>query len=76
MAQKLIEDAEKLSELMASAHRTALKIEGGEGSAGMLVNDPRLYNNLMDAASQLEKLLGEFRELVEGWKAGGLQLDI
>lgn len=33
------------------------KIDEGEGSLGLLVNDPDLYNNLEDASRQLDLLL-------------------
>jgi phospholipid/cholesterol/gamma-HCH transport system substrate-binding protein len=36
-------------------------IENGEGSAGKLLNDDQLYNNLEGATLQLEKLLEDFR---------------
>ncbi|WP_246085349.1 MlaD family protein [Paucihalobacter ruber] len=36
-------------------------IEKGEGSAGKLLNDDQLYNNLEGATLQLEKLLEDFR---------------
>lgn len=36
-------------------------IQNGEGSAGKLLNDDKLYNNLEGATLQLEKLLEDFR---------------
>jgi phospholipid/cholesterol/gamma-HCH transport system substrate-binding protein len=37
------------------------KINRGEGSAGLLVNDEQLYRNLESSASQLEQLLEDIR---------------
>jgi phospholipid/cholesterol/gamma-HCH transport system substrate-binding protein len=38
------------------------KINRGEGSLGLLVNDQDLYNNLESSSSELEKLLRDVRE--------------
>jgi phospholipid/cholesterol/gamma-HCH transport system substrate-binding protein len=38
------------------------KIDKGEGSAGLLINDKELYNNLTKSSSQLELLLKDVRE--------------
>jgi len=38
------------------------KIENGEGSIGMLINDKELYNNLAGASSQLDLLLKDMRD--------------
>lgn len=37
------------------------RINAGEGSIGMLVNDPRLYDNLEQAAGEIDKLAEDLR---------------
>jgi len=74
LALKLIEDAEKISKLLATINRVALKLEKGEGTAGKLISDPKLYNNLLDATSQTKILLKEFSDLVKTWKESGIKV--
>ena len=74
LALKLIEDAEKISTLLATINRVALQLEKGEGTAGKLLSDPKLYNNLLDATSQTKILLKEFSDLVKTWKESGIKV--
>lgn len=76
LSEKLIDDAEKISSLLSSINKAATKIESGEGTAGKLINDPKLYNNLLEATEQLKGLMKEFRGLIEQIKKGGLKLKV
>ena len=76
LTQRLIADAEAISATMATINRAAAKIESGEGTAGKLLNDPELYNSLLNTTEQMSRLITEFRELVETWKSGGVELKI
>jgi phospholipid/cholesterol/gamma-HCH transport system substrate-binding protein len=38
------------------------KIESGDGSMALLLNDPQLYNNLKNASKELEELLRDVKE--------------
>lgn len=50
-----------LERAVASSEQVLKKIEKGEGSAGKLINDPELYQNLEDASEQLNLLLLDVR---------------
>lgn len=69
---KLIAAAEGMADLMAQFNRLATSMNDGEGSMGRMINDPALYNNLVDASMQLNDLLREFRVLVDGWQRQGM----
>jgi len=73
---KIIDTAEKVSQLMATANRVATRIEAGEGTAGMLLSDPQLYQSFLEATRQMNNLLSEFRQLVEAWKRGGVEIKL
>jgi len=72
LSAKLIDDAEKLSDVLAGIHRVVTKIESGKGSAGKLLNDPKLYQGLVEATRQLGELMKELRGLAEHWKKHGV----
>ena len=42
---------------MASLNEVVMKINKGEGSLGLLVNDKKMYDNLQSSAASLDKLL-------------------
>jgi len=76
LTDKLIDDAQRIGELVETINRVAMKMDQGEGTAGRLVNDPDLYHNLVDASRQLSLLLEDLRRLVEQWKADGVNINI
>jgi phospholipid/cholesterol/gamma-HCH transport system substrate-binding protein len=49
-------------------------INRGEGTAGQLIKNPDLYNNLNSSAQRLEKALEEFRLLAEKYRKEGLPI--
>jgi len=76
LTAKLIEDAEKLSTLLTAVNKMTRKVESGEGTAGRLINDPKLYNSLLEASDQLTELTKEFRRLLEHWKKHGVPIKL
>ena len=76
LAPRLIDGAEKLSAVLASINRLATKVESGKGTAGQLINDPKLYQSLLEAAQQLTEMMKEFRALAEDWRKNGVPLKV
>jgi phospholipid/cholesterol/gamma-HCH transport system substrate-binding protein len=76
LTRNLLTTAEKLSSALDSVNRTVTKIESGKGSAGKLINDPELYNNLLEASQQLSQALKEFRQLLSHWKEKGVGIKL
>jgi len=52
---------ESLESTMASLDQVTSKIENGDGSLGLLMNDKELYTNLNNASRELDLLLQDFR---------------
>ena len=46
---------------MANLDQLTAKIENGDGSMGLLMNDKELYSNLNNASRELDLLLQDFR---------------
>ncbi|MCC6818782.1 MAG: MCE family protein [Bacteroidia bacterium] len=61
-ALKLKETVDKANETLASISEVMDKINKGEGSLGLLVNDKALYNNLNNTAAELDKLLKDLQK--------------
>jgi hypothetical protein len=50
------------------------KLDKGDGTAGQLVNDPKLYQALVDSAQQLNATVTDLRRLVNQWEQEGVSL--
>ena len=76
VAAKVLDSTDKLSDLLTTLNKAAGKMESGEGTAGRLLNDPKLYNNLLEVGEQMTKLLREVRQLVATWKKSGMGIKL
>jgi len=54
----------------------ANKIDKGEGTAGKLINDPKLYEALVDTSQELSLTVRDLRRLVEQWEQEGVSLKL
>lgn len=74
ISDKLVDTSEQISRLTMSLNKIAQKIDAGDGTAGKLLNDPALYNGLVDMAKALDKLSQDVSTLVKKWDEQGIQL--
>jgi len=66
------EASEELSETVAELRQILAKVNSGQGTAGKVVSDPRLYEGLVESTEQLQMLLQELRLLVDKIRERGL----
>jgi phospholipid/cholesterol/gamma-HCH transport system substrate-binding protein len=52
------------------------KVDKGQGTAGQLVNDPRLYQSLVDTTRELNLTVADLKRLVEQWEQEGVDLHL
>ena len=71
-----MDDADKLGDLLTTLDKVAAKVSEGEGTAGKLLNDPQLYNDLVESARQLARTLEELQATVKAWREDGLRLKL
>ena len=69
-----VETSEELSKTMAQLRLVLEKINDGQGTLAKLVNDGRLYENLLENTQQLDTLMQEFKSLIEQLKEKGVSL--
>jgi len=58
--------------LLTSMQRLVAKVERGEGTAGRLMTDERLYIELVDTVEQFTALMEEMQMLVQQWREEGV----
>lgn len=66
--------ADDLSRAVNAAGRLMDEAREGEGTLGLLVQNPALYRNLEDAAERAGLALDEFRQLMEKLKQEGIRI--
>jgi hypothetical protein len=66
----------QVSDLLDKSNAIAGKIEKGQGTMGLLVNDPRLYESLVDTGKTLSLTATDLRRLVEQWEQEGFTLKL
>ncbi len=67
------ETSEELSETVAELRQILAKVNSGEGTAGKVVSDGRLYEGLVDSTEQLQVLLQELKSLIDKVNEKGLR---
>lgn len=66
----------QVGELLDKFNAIAAHVEKGEGTAGALVKDPRLYESLVDTSKTLNLTIADLRRLVEQWEQEGFTLKL
>ena len=74
VAAALVVQADRLGNVLTTLQRAAAKVESGDGSAGKLLNDPALYNSLVDATTGLKGAAESLQELLEYWRENGVKI--
>jgi phospholipid/cholesterol/gamma-HCH transport system substrate-binding protein len=76
VGKQLGDRLEQISRTLDHFQSIAGKIDNGQGTAGQLVNDPKLYQALVDSAMQLNQTIADLSRLVEQWEQEGMSLKL
>jgi len=76
VSDSVIASSEELGETLIELRRILHKISSGEGTIGRLVNDDRLYENLLDSTEELQLSLEKIKETFDKTSKKGIQVGI
>jgi phospholipid/cholesterol/gamma-HCH transport system substrate-binding protein len=76
LSKQLGERLEQLAGALEKFQSVANKIDKGEGTVGKLVNDPKLYEALLETSQELNLTVKDLRRLVEQWEQEGVSLKL
>lgn len=76
LAGQLSDDAARLGKLLTTLNQVAEKMAAGQGTAGKLLNDPALYNEMVDSMRQLSKTLTELQATLKTWREKGVDISL
>ena len=68
--------SEELSKTTKELRMILQKVGSGEGSAAKLINDGRLYENLLENTEQLQLLLEEAKRFVSEYREKGFKIKL
>jgi ABC-type transporter Mla subunit MlaD len=66
----------EVAKVLESFQSVAAKIDQGKGTAGLLVNDAKLYESLVDSSRELTLTIKDLKLLVEQWTEEGVHLKL
>lgn len=72
LGRKLVADADQLSRVLDYFVSIGQQIAEGEGTAAMLLRDPKLYDELLLTFRRLGEAAAEMQVLIREWQAGGV----
>jgi len=76
MSKQVGDRLTQISAVLASVQSIMEKVDKGQGTAGQLVNDPKLYQSLTDTARELDKTVADLQRLIEQWEQEGVDLHL
>jgi phospholipid/cholesterol/gamma-HCH transport system substrate-binding protein len=66
--------SQKLVEMLDQVQKTTRQLTEGNGTTGRLINDPRLYDGLLDLSKSLKSTVDDLDFLINKWKDEGVNL--
>jgi phospholipid/cholesterol/gamma-HCH transport system substrate-binding protein len=67
-------DTDKLGKILDQLNQTAVSLNEKKGTAGLLVNDPKLYDSLVDTVQTLNSTVADLKRLIAQWEQEGVPL--
>jgi phospholipid/cholesterol/gamma-HCH transport system substrate-binding protein len=72
ISRQLADRLTQVAQILDSFQSVALKVDAGKGTAGALINDPRLYDSLVDTSKELNSTLADLKRLIDQWEQEGI----
>lgn len=76
LGNKIVLTVEELEATLSQTRQLLAKIDAGEGTTGKLVNDGRLYENLLESSRELKMLADQLKRWVDDAKENGLDINM
>lgn len=73
---QLLKISERFVETLAAVEKATQALVSEKGTTGKLVNDPRLYDGLVDLTQSLKSTTEDLSKLVRQWKTEGVPLKL
>ncbi|MGA2496705.1 MAG: MlaD family protein [Tepidisphaeraceae bacterium] len=75
-SQKMGARLEQLAAVIDNVEQITRKVNDGKGTAGAMINDPAVYETLLDASKELKLTIQDFRRLIDQWEKDGISFKL
>jgi phospholipid/cholesterol/gamma-HCH transport system substrate-binding protein len=72
ISDNLNQRLQQIAESLQHFQSIVQKVDQGKGTAGQLVNDPKLYESMADTAAELNLMVKDMRRLIQQWEQEGI----
>ncbi|AQT68619.1 virulence factor Mce family protein [Anaerohalosphaera lusitana] len=72
----VLDTVSRLDDALVSVNNILHKIDQGEGTTAKMLNDGKLYENLLDSTKELENALQQFKNFAEEARRDGLKIKL
>lgn len=76
ISEKMIRAAEQLEGVFSESRQILAKINRGDGTAGKMINDGRLYEDLLESSQELRSMLRQIEQLVAETREKGVRIKL
>jgi phospholipid/cholesterol/gamma-HCH transport system substrate-binding protein len=76
LSRQLSDRIGQVGKLLETFNSISKKIDEGHGTVGKLVNDPKLYESLVDTSKELNATISDLKRLVEQWEQEGMSFKL
>jgi len=76
MSRRIGDRLIEVAKVLKSTQELIDKINTGNGTAGKLINDGRLYENLVNTSNELNVTIKDLRRLIEQWEEEGFHIKL
>ncbi|OHB51491.1 MAG: hypothetical protein A2Y10_11495 [Planctomycetes bacterium GWF2_41_51] len=76
VSDSLVQTSEQLGETLTEIQRLVNGINSGQGTVGKLMNDDKLYYNLVESSEELKLSLDKMKKLLDKTSEKGIQLKL
>jgi phospholipid/cholesterol/gamma-HCH transport system substrate-binding protein len=76
VSDSLIQTSDQLGETLTEIQRLVNKINAGQGTVGKLMNDDKLYYNLVESSEELKLALDKMKKVMDKTSEKGIQIKL
>ncbi len=72
----VVDNSRQLAAALDQLTRAMEKVNAGKGTAGRMINDPKLYEQLLLSADRLNQTIAELQQLIRQWQEEGVGIKL